>query len=704
MRWKWILGIAAILFAALIITIYVILSSYDYNNLKPHIAQAAKDATGRGLTLGGDINLKISLTPALVVENVSFQNAPWGSRPELARIKRFEVQVALFPLIFGNINVKRFVLIEPDIMIETNKRGRWNFEFEVPKKAKSKETEEKKPADVKTKLPPLSFEEVRIEKGRLIFKDGRSGKTYSTMLDNLTAKAKGMDTPINLNIKGAYNNEPFNVKGKFGSLLALSNPEKDWLLDFTSEIIGASLNVDGTIKNPLEQRGIKLSFKTQVKELASIGNLVGKPLPLKGPFKMSGLIVDTAPKIYKISDIKAVLGNSDLDGSVVINLASLRPRLNGVISSQKLDLQSILEGGNKTEKEAKKKATKRKKLFPNNPLPLEALKQADADVKLKVTKLLLPQMAFNDLNSNIILKDGRLKVKPLKAIIGNGAMDGRFDLQPDGKAAALKSELKVNQLDFGLMLKELKATNVLEGKLDIDVDLNGRGSSIATMMGGLNGKVVVMMNKGRIYNKYISLLGGDISSSIIRMLNPLKKKEDFTEINCFVCRFDIKDGIADTTALVFDTKYIGVVGNGKVNLKTEKLDISLKPIPKESIEAKGVGKFKMSLAELAKPFKLGGTLAEPSLAIDSEQAAIALGKAVGGSALFGPAGIAAALVGKSSGDENPCVAAIEAAKKGVKSSETEKSKKKEGMIEKTTEGVKEGVKDVGKKLRRLFGN
>jgi len=134
MRWKWILGIAAILFAALIITIYVILSSYDYNNLKPHIAQAAKDATGRGLTLEGNINLKISLTPALVVENVSFQNAPWGSRPELARIKRFEVQVALFPLIFGNINVKRFVLIEPDIMIEVG--GISNLKF--PKKRNPK--------------------------------------------------------------------------------------------------------------------------------------------------------------------------------------------------------------------------------------------------------------------------------------------------------------------------------------------------------------------------------------------------------------------------------------------------------------------------------------------------------------------------------------------------------------------------------------
>jgi len=34
--------------------------------------------------------------------------------------------------------------------------------------------------------------------------------------------------------------------------------------------------------------------------------------------------------------------------------------------------------------------------------------------------------------------------------------------------------------------------------------------------------------------------------------------------------------------------------------------------------------------------------------------------------LFGPVGIAAALIGSSSGDENSCLAAVEAANKGVR--------------------------------------
>ena len=118
MRWKWIVVGIFGLMVVFMIVLYVILSTYNFNSLKPQIARAAKEATGRELTLAGDIHLKIGLTPALVVENASFQNAPWGSRPDMARIKRFEMKVALLPLISRRIELKRLILVEPDILIE----------------------------------------------------------------------------------------------------------------------------------------------------------------------------------------------------------------------------------------------------------------------------------------------------------------------------------------------------------------------------------------------------------------------------------------------------------------------------------------------------------------------------------------------------------------------------------------------------------
>jgi len=99
MRWKWILLAGCGAFAALLITTYVILSTYNFNSLKPEISRRVKEATARELTFGGDIHFKFGLTPSLVVNDVRFQNAPWGSRPEMAKIRQFEIQVALLPLI-----------------------------------------------------------------------------------------------------------------------------------------------------------------------------------------------------------------------------------------------------------------------------------------------------------------------------------------------------------------------------------------------------------------------------------------------------------------------------------------------------------------------------------------------------------------------------------------------------------------------------
>ncbi len=86
MRWKWILGICACLIVVLMAGVYVFLRAYDYNKLKPRIARMVKEATGRELNLGGDINLAFGFSPVLVVTDITFANAPWASQPKMLKI------------------------------------------------------------------------------------------------------------------------------------------------------------------------------------------------------------------------------------------------------------------------------------------------------------------------------------------------------------------------------------------------------------------------------------------------------------------------------------------------------------------------------------------------------------------------------------------------------------------------------------------
>ncbi len=698
MKWRWVAGIVSASILLLVVAVYVILSSYDYNGLKPEIRHAVKDDTGRELTLGGDISLKIGFTPALVVKDVSFQNAPWGSQPELAKIKRFEIKVGLFPLLSRRIEVKRLILIEPEILFETDIFGKSNLAFETTKKQDLTKGKDETKAGGDWKLSAFTFNELQIEKGRITYIDHELKKTYVAIVGTLMATATSSESPTKLKLKGAYNDKSFEVAGALCPLTAFINPNKAWPVNLSVKTESATLSLDGTVKDPLARRGIELNFTLKGKDLASFKQLSGESYHLRGPFDISGRIADTARNAYSISNLRIIQGENDLSGSVGLNLAENRPRVTAVLSARKLDLRPYFQVGpniKKATKNSSKGAGKEDRIFPDHPLPLETLRQADAEVKVQVAQVLLPNLQLSSFDTGMVLKDGALTVKPLKAVLGKGSMDGYLSLQSQGKVASLTMVFKINKLDISYLTKELKSTEGLEGNLDVDIDIRAQGASIAGLMERLNGKTVLVTGRGRVDNKYIDLAGGDLSSSLFRLLNPFRKETQYTSINCFVSGFNIKDGVASTTALALNTDFMVVVGEGEINLKTERLNLSLKPVPKEGIGTRVTGKLNVSLSELTRPFKLGGTLAHPSLAVDPTQTAIAFGKAIGGVMLFGPLGIAAALVGSSSGDENSCMAAVEAANKGVRV--------KKGPVGEVAGGAEEVLKGAGKELKKLFG-
>jgi hypothetical protein len=690
---KWVLGIVSASIVLLVVAVCVILLSYNYNGVKPEITRAVKDDTGRELTLGGDISLKIGFTPALVVKNVSFQNASWGSQPQLAKIKRFEIKVRLLPLLSRRIEVKRLILIEPEILFETDPSGKSNLAFETSKKQDLTKGKEETKAEGNWKLSALSFNELQIEKGRITYIDHELKKTYGATVGNLMATAASIESPIKLKLKGAYNDNSFEVAGTLCTLTAFINPNKAWPVNLAVKTDNATLTLDGTVKDPLARRGIELNFTLTGKDLASFKQFSGESYHLRGPFDISGRIADTARNVYSISNLKIIQGKNDLSGSVEFNLAENRPKVTAALSAQKLDLRPYFQAGPDTEdatKHSSKGAGKEDKIFSDRPLPLDTLRQADADVKIQAVQVLLPNLPLNSLDMGIVLKDGALTVKPLKVVLGKGSMDGHLSLQSQGKVASLIIVFKIKKFDIGYLAKELKSTEGLEGNLDADIDLRAQGSSIAGWMGGLNGKTVLVMGKGRVDKKYIDRLSGNLSFNLFHLLNPFPQEAQpaSTSINCFVSGFSIKDGAARTTALALNTDDMVVVGEGEIDLRTERLNLSFKPVPKGGFGTHATGKLTVRLDELTRPFKLGGTLAHPSLAVDLTQSAIEFGQAIGGVVLFGPVGIAAVLVGSSSGDENSCMAAIEAARKGVRV--------KKGFVGQVTEGA-------GKELKKLFG-
>jgi AsmA family protein len=689
-RWKWILGIAAIAVFSTTLAVFAVLSSIDFNTLKPLLTQFVKQETGRDLEIRGAIDFKLGFRPSLVMDDVVFQNGPWSSRREMVKIKRLEAKILLVPLLNREIQITRLALLEPDVLLETDKSGKWNFEFEKRETSPHHDT-----TSQGFSLPRMSFHEVQVQNGKVYYQEGGTGMRCCLSIDRFTAHSEGTESPIVLAFNGAYKDRPFELHGTVGSLLLLHEAGKAYPVDLTVKASGAQLRVEGTIQDMLNLKGLALKASAEVQSSSQIAAFFDETLPAEiGPLRASAAIADAEDKRFKLTDLKIMSRAGDAGGSLTVSLAGSRLKLSGSVASRHLNLKPFLND-EKTKHGTAEKAATKSRIFPTDPLPLGSLDRLDLNIKVRANQVQLPRLWLADLSTEVSVDEGCLALKRIKSKVAGGDAEGRVEVRHQGGAAIMTAVFKVDQMDLRQLSADLKA----EGKAQVDLELLSRGSNIAELMAGLNGRTIVAIDKGKVDNKNIQVLGGDLGSGIFEHLNPSSKSAKHTDITCGVSGFDVKDGVANVTALVLDMADMTVIGEGQVNLRDETLDLSLKPYSKG-----GPAGFSLGLGELAKSFKLGGTLANPRLEIDTGQTMFAALKAAGGVLLFGPAGIVAALAGRCSGDCDPCLTALESARKVGRASENGNGREQKGADEKGTAGTLKGVGEGVKKFFMVQGS
>ena len=280
MRWKKIVIAVALVFVVLIAALYAFVEFYDFNKFKPLIAKAVKDATGRELNIKGDIDIDFGIRPTIVVEEVSFQNAAWSARPDLGRVKRLEVQMAVWPLIMGKFDFAHLVLVEPDVIVEFDSAGTSNFSFDTA-------GEEKDESEIPP--PPLIFSDVRIEKGLFTYKDAQSDFKFSVGIDHLAAEIPGFDEPLQLDFKGAFDDIPLTLKGTVGPIWAWVEPGYSLPANLTATAGGATATIMGELRDPINFKNLAFDITAQGSSVAEITKLAGlSGVPELGAFKLTG--------------------------------------------------------------------------------------------------------------------------------------------------------------------------------------------------------------------------------------------------------------------------------------------------------------------------------------------------------------------------------------------------------------------------------
>ncbi len=681
MKIKWVLTGLAALVIAVVVAGYAVLSSMEFEGLREAVQARAKKATGRDLVVAGPIDLQVSFTPAIALEDITLANSPWGSRSEMVKVRRFELEVALLPLLSGDIQVKRLLIVEPDILLETDTTGRGNW---VMREAVAEPEGQAEPGA--TRLPEVG--EFVVQQGAVTYRDGRSGQETRVRLSDLTARLTGDPVPLRIALEGAYNDRPFKLEGAVGSFRQFTGP-RPYPVKLRAVAGGATLALDGDIGEPMTGQGLNLKVQARGESLAELGALAGADLPPLGPFDLAARI-ERGQAAYTLTGLSAKIGQSDLAGNATVALGGPRPALSGSFTAATLSLADLAPDEADRRAGAAPGDGGRRFVFAEDPLPLAGLRAVDAKIKLSVERLRLRHdVEASDVEVSLVLQNGRLALKPFSLKVVGGRLAGELELDAGSAPPPVSLRLSAQDIDYGRLLKDRQITERVSGRLDASAQLRGAGASLRAIAAGLNGRIEVIGGQGRIRNDLLQTAGAGLR----QMLSAWRESDSDLRLNCVVARLPVRDGVATSEAILLDTDAATVAGTGSVDLRSEKPDLKLTPQAK-----------KASLMSLAVPFRIGGTLASPSIGPDP------LGTAVGAARVAGlfinPLTVGAAIVLESETTEkNPCVAALERPAKGSSSSQP---KRETTVIEDTAKGVGDALEGVGqgigKGLKSLFGD
>ena len=88
----------------------------DLSRYQARLTEQIRKVTGRELAAKVPLTVKIGRYPAMVAEGVTLSNAPWGSRPDLARVRKLTLFLDPIALLLGEIKIGRILLEGADIL------------------------------------------------------------------------------------------------------------------------------------------------------------------------------------------------------------------------------------------------------------------------------------------------------------------------------------------------------------------------------------------------------------------------------------------------------------------------------------------------------------------------------------------------------------------------------------------------------------
>ena len=563
-----------ILLGALLV-LAMVAALFDWNWFRHPVERFFSEKSHREVRIG-DLNVELgwSLEPTVRLRNVYVENAPWADKRPFAVAGEASFTLSLKSLWKRRPVISRLVLIDADIDLERQADGLRNWRLRNPDNR----------ARGKVRVMRLEAQRTRI---RFVRRD----------IDfDMVAASAPLDHPADppdaaltnkIAFQGEFQGSQFSGEALAGDFLTLVDTGEFFPLRGHIVAGETRLDVDGKMADLLRPSATDAKVRLAGPSLSKLQPLVLASLPASRRYEIETHLRQSNDAFF-FTGLRAKIGGTDLAGEASFNRTTEPPIVKADLRSESADvadLSSLFGGGHARAKpaaaDAPESADAEKgsgRILPSGTINLEHLNAVDAQVSLDARKMRAGNLpALESLRFTAELEQGVLILKPLHVGLASGHVTGWLTLDGRKRPGSAQAKLDLEGIRLERLLAALADAPIIPGPISARLDLQGRGTSVATILGSASGTLAISMEGGRISN----LLDAKLGLNPGKILRLLIAGDRSIEINSADVTIDFEKGTGTSKTISLDTEQTRVLGAGSISLRDETVDLLLTPHPKK---------------------------------------------------------------------------------------------------------------------------
>ena len=533
----------------------------------------------RPLEVAGSLDAHLlSRAPRITATGVTIGNPPWVPPGTAATIGEISI-IARWPGIHQPLGVTSVTVRSATLHLMRDAAGHANWQWTNPDEhAPNKD------------MAIVRF--ASIDNAHVILDDQRRHLAFDGRVS--AQDGPGGDAPLRIRGEGQLNGRAatFEIKG---DALGGASHEKPYHFALTERSGASQVAATGQLPHPFDLDLIDVTFEASGPDLKDLYQLVGVSLFNTGAYRLSGELQRRAD-LSRFTDLKVVSGQSDARGTLTIDSSGERPRLDLDLDSQSLRAADLGERA-----AGRAGGPPPPWLLSDAAVSPEALRHADARFRYRAARVQVARLSLENVAAQGTVEHGVLNVAPLTGIVMQGKLEAHLTLDARQDPPAAHADVQLRDVQLADFPRRSSQAAPIEGSMSARIQLTGRGRSLHQVAASGSGSVVAVVPQGTVRDSLAEASGVDLRGLGLM----LAKDQRETALRCAVARFTATDGTFTAEQLIADTEPVLISGAGRIDMKSEALDLLLRGHPKH-----------VRLLRLRAPVHITGTLLHPSFSVE----------------------------------------------------------------------------------------